>query len=180
MIPALLDEPYKPFNQIPPTLLYENYLKQWQTEWLRVCPPDMTNEEKIRFTVNRGHRTIIHYFRDDDGIYTFVIFLPSPDEEEHHYNLYRMEGVFIPSLSHDYSATYLYEVVRHLSLYREGINKDSISFMNNLLYRRRDRPHSYQYMLPQLLYRNLTNGINGEDVVIKRFDSSGEDDRRWR
>jgi hypothetical protein len=52
--------------------------------------------------------------------------------------------------------------------------------MNNLLYRRRDRPHSYQYMLPQLLYRNLTNGINGEDVVIKRFDSSGEDDRRWR
>lgn len=183
ILPPLIDGLYEPFHEIEPILL-QDYLGKWQTEWFRIQSIDTTDEEEQKLTLyNRGRQTILQYFRIG-RIYGFAIFLPQPDDIIHYYDLYKQLGrdeekkeedlsfSFNPSLPEEYSATYIYEAVRQLSLYREQINKGSLLHMNSILFRRRDRPHSYDYMLPQLLYKTLRLRTLYSEVVIKKPGSS--------
>jgi hypothetical protein len=174
-LPPLIDELYEPFNNIDPPHFYENYLKQWQTEWFRVIPPS-TSEEELQLTIlNRGEQTVLYFSlsNGDDSTpstYIFSIMLPYPYDEPYEYNVYEKYTTPIP---HEYSAIYLYETVRQLSLYREPINNKSLHHMYHILFRMRGRPSVHEYMLPSILYRNLKSEASRSDIVVRRPGGGG-------
>jgi hypothetical protein len=130
--------------------------------------------------MNRGHKAIVQVILLQ-GTYTFIIHLPY-DKTLYIYNPYfalpTREGIqqrgqrpgFIPPPV-EQSASYVYEVVNHLSLYREVITVYALNHMDAYLL----TPHKSEYkeMVPSLFYRNLKSEACRGDIIVRRPGSGG-------